>query len=133
MEEDRNEGEQVQDCTVGVCLAAGCAWTQDGSANTRYLIDKPGFWQPQRYLGEHGAGATAAEAQEITANLKRIQAVLMATPMGTNPVGFYYLPAPMWTSSGRRVPILQGLGVYPLAFVEFRKQGVWTLDMCAFR
>jgi hypothetical protein len=35
----------------------------------------------------------------------------------------------MWISHGRTKPILQGLGVYPLAFVEFRKQGVWTLDM----
>jgi len=116
---------------LGVCLGIGSALAQDQGSNTRYLPDKPGFWQPRRYMSEqdHGAGATAAERQQIDANLNAIQAVLMATPTGTNPVGFYFFPAPMWMSHGRTQPILQGLGVYPLAFVEFRKQGVWTLDM----
>ena len=116
---------------LGVCLVIGSELAQGQGSNARYLPDKPGFWQPQRYMAEqdHGAGATAAELQQINSNLKAIQAVLMATPTGTNPVGFYFFPAPMWMSSGRTQPILQGLHIYPLAFVEFRKQGVWTLDM----
>ena len=108
---------------------AACAWAQVGEGSSRYLTNKPGFWQPQQYRGEHGGRATAAEAEEITANLKRIQAVLMTTPEGANPVGYYYLPSPMWTSNGRGAPILQGLSVFPLAFAEFLKNGVWTLDM----
>jgi len=116
---------------LGVCLGIGSVSAQDQSSNVRYLPDKPGYWQPRHYMAEqdHGAGATVAERQQIDANLNAIQAVLMATPTGANPVGFYYLPAPMWVSSGRTRPILQGLGIFPLAFVEFRKQGVWTLDM----
>jgi hypothetical protein len=105
---------------------------QGQGVETRYLSDKPGFWQPQHYMSEqsHGAGATAPELQQINANLQAIQAVLMATPTGTNPVGFYFFPAPMWVSSRSRTkPILQGLGIFPLAFFEIRKQGVWTLDM----
>ncbi|QOY90322.1 hypothetical protein [Paludibaculum fermentans] len=114
---------------VGLWLAIVGVPAGLAGSDIRYLPDKPGFWQPLRYLGEHGAGATAAEAQQITANLKAIQAVLMATPIGTNPVGFYYLPAPMWTSTRGNRPILQGLGIYPLTFVEFLRNGVWTLDM----
>jgi hypothetical protein len=60
---------------VGSVFCGGGAWAQ----NVRYLTDTPGFWESQHYLGEHGAGARAAEAQAITANLKRIHAVLMAT------------------------------------------------------
>ncbi len=114
-----------------LCLGIGSVLAQGQGSDTRYLRNKPGFWQPQRYMAEqdHGAGATAAELQQINSNLKAIQAVLMATPTGTNPVGFYFFPAPMWMSHGRTQPILQGLHIYPLAFVEFRKQGVWTLDM----
>jgi hypothetical protein len=114
---------------AGLWLAMAGVPALLAETETRYLPDKPGFWQPLRYLGEHGAGATAAEAQQITANLKAIQAVLMETPIGTSPVGFYYLPAPMWTSVRGNHPILQGLGIYPLTFMEFRKNGVWMLDM----
>lgn len=116
---------------LGVSLGIGSLLALGQGVDTRYLPDKPGFWQPQRYMAEqdHGAGATAVELQQINSNLKAIQAVLMATPTGTNPVGFYITPAPMWVSHGRTQPILQGLHIYPLAFFEIRKQGVWTLDM----
>ncbi|MDR3737920.1 MAG: hypothetical protein P4L40_02770 [Terracidiphilus sp.] len=116
---------------LAVCLGIGSLLVLGQGVETRYLPDKPGFWQPRQYMTEqsHGAGATAAEIQQINANLKAIQEVLMATPTGTNPVGFYFYPAPMWVSHGRTHPILQGLGIYPLAFFEIRKQGVWTLDM----
>ena len=114
---------------LGVCLGTVSLLAQPQGVSTRYLPDKPGFWQARHYLGEHGAGATAAEKRRIDANLQAIQAVLAATPIGSNPVGFYFLPAPMWVSSGRTQPILQGLGIYPLAFFEIRTNGVWTLDM----
>ena len=119
-----------------VCLTALCAGAQDpdgvviAGPDVRYLTRKPGFWQSQTYRGSHGAGAAPAEAQAIGRNLKNIQAVLMATPTGANPVGFYFMPSPMWTSSARKdEPIEQGLSIFPLHFVEFRQAGVWKLDM----
>lgn len=110
-----------------LCLAG--AVTPANGTDTRYLPDKPGFWQAQRAIGEHGSGITPAEVAQIKANLERIEAVLKTTHIGANPVGFYYLPSPMWVSQGRNTPILQGLGIFPLTFMEMMQQGKWVLDM----
>jgi hypothetical protein len=120
---------------TAVCITAPCVAGQDtdgivnNGPNSRYLTKKPGYWQPRSYLGEHGAGATKAEVQIIDENLKKVQTLLMETPTGAHPMGFYFKPAGIWVNEGKGQPIRQGIGIYPLAIVEHRDHDTWKQDM----